>query len=389
MGVSAGAESLDLQGEVASGGHGCGECVRLRDQVRRLTLIAQDQAKTILNIMEDCPPDAPSLAIVYYFWSQARGGEKCWKLIWNRIKPLIDDMGDLPAPLMTPLKWDEFRARRRTQITNRGAPPCDQTLNIELIYAKQLLTFAVERELIKRNPLSAARRVGKPYRRETRLSKGDIDRLLRQAEDLVDGRLREGDDDGNRAAQLQAFILCIFDSMLRFGEARGLRVDRIREDGTGELFASETKSKRWRSIPVTARTIEAIQKINRPEGTPYVFARTAKSLIGATTMRGWFRWACEESGVDERATPRDRQVRPHDGRAGGATFADENGARATAIRDALGHVALATTEIYLRSEAQENARHVAEVMALATEGPRRGPRRVAPKKKGAQIKITR
>src|SRR5579863_2465374 len=116
------APGLDEQGEVASGTGGCGECVRLREQVRRLTLVAQDQAKTILNITEDCPPDAPSLAIVYYFWSQARNGEKCWRLIWNRIKPLIDDMGDLPAPLLTPLKWDEFRARRRTQLTKLGAP---------------------------------------------------------------------------------------------------------------------------------------------------------------------------------------------------------------------------------------------------------------------------
>lgn len=367
--------------------------MRQREQVRRLTLVAQDQAKTLAAITDECPPDAPSLAIVYWLWSQARGGEKCWRLIWNRIKPLIDDIGDLPAPMMTPLKWDEHRARRRTQATKLGTPPCDQTLNIELIYAKQMLSWAVERCLIKRNPLAAARRVSTISQRETRLTKGDIEKLLAAADDVVDGRLAEGDDDGRRAAVLQAFILCCFDEMLRFNEARHLRFDRIREDGKVELLATETKSKRRRFVRLTPRTLEAIAAIPRVDGSGYVFAAAADSLLGETTLRGWFRRACEIAGVDERATVRDRQVRPHDARAGGATTADEGGARATAIQAALGHSSMETTVRYLRSEPEENARHIAEVMVRETEAPRRGPRRAplvtGAKKKARKSKFSR
>ena len=93
-------------------------------------------------------------------------------------------------------------------------------------------------------------------------------------------------------------------------------------------------------------------------------------------MRDYFRRACVLSGVDARATEQDKRVRPHDARAGGATTADENGARARAIQRTLGHSSLRMTERYLRSEDQENARHVAEVMERAT---RIGPKRAAPR----------
>ncbi len=384
--MSATAHAGDVQDDQ---GGGCGECVRLRDQVRRLTLISQDQARALSEITSECPPDAPSLACCYWLWSLARSSEPCWRMIHNRIAPLISSLGDLPAPMMSPLKWDAHRAMRRTQITKLGTPPCDQTLNIELLYAKQLLAWSVERGLIKRNPLTAAKRVKTISQRETRLTPGDVDRLLSAADDVVDGRLADGDDDGQRAAKLKAFTLACFDSFLRFNEARHLRFDRIREGGAVELLATETKSRRRRSIRLTPRTLEAISVIQRVPGSDYVFASEAGGLIGETTIRAWWRRACEISGVDERATLRDKQARCHDLRAGGASAADEAGARATAIKTALGHQSITTVERYLRSEAEENARHIAEVMVRATEEARRGPRRAPVRKKTRQSKFTR
>jgi integrase len=103
--------------------------------------------------------------------------------------------------------------------------------------------------------------------------------------------------------------------------------------------------------------------------------------VGEETLRIWFRRACEISGVDECATLRDKQVRPHDLRAGGATAADELGARPSAIRDALGHSSLVMTERYLRSEGRKNVRSVAAVMSqLSTSAPvRPRPRRAGRK----------
>ena len=362
----------------AAAGLLCGECDRLREQVRRLTLVAQDQARALAELTDECPPDAPSLAYVYWKWSDARRAEKGWQQIWNCIRWLISDLGALPAPLMTPLAWDGFRARCKLRVTPRGGPPCDATLNLYLVYAKSMLNFAVERGMIKRNPLVAARAVPTLCQRETRLTPGDIDKLLEAADDVINRRLREGDDDGSRAKLLKAFVLCIFDSMLRFTEARKLKLNRIDEDGGVELLASETKSKRRRLVTLTPRTLEAIRAIRRPGGAVYVF-EDARGLVSDNRMRDYFRRACVLSGVDARATERDKQVRPHDARAGGATTADEHGARARAIQRTLGHASLRMTERYLRSEDRENARHVAEVMDLATRRPPQRAGRISKK----------
>lgn len=351
------------------------ELSEAHEQIAQLTATVADQAKTLAAITDDAPPWAPSLAIVYWLWAETMRYRPSWHHVWNRVSPLIRLIGDLPAPLLTPLRWDQHRAVRRTEPTHLGACPKDITLNMELSRAKQMLTWAERQGLIKRNPLIHARHVPTIIQRETRLTLDDLERLLIAADDIVDKRKADGEDDGRRAKQLKAFMLCCFDSMLRFGEAHHLRRDRIREDGSYELLASETKSKRRRLIRLTPRSLSAITAIEPVAGTSYIFVHRTGKLVNDTTIRAWFRRACEISGVDERATPLDKRVRPHDMRAGGATAADENGARATAIRTALGHSRMSVTERYLRSEAEDNARHVAEVMVQATTPVRFASRR--------------
>lgn len=387
--VAPASDLAESQGETAPGHHGCGECVRLRDQVRRLTLVAQDQAKAIAELTDETPPWAPSLAIVYWQWSDAKRDSHSWKHCFNRIRPLISNLGDLPAQQMSPRHWDQHRAWRKTQLTRFGTPPCDHTLNMELQRAKEMLDFAVERGLMKFNRLTPAKMVKTISQRETKLSADDIERLLEAADDVIDERLCEGDDDGQRSAILRAFILASFDSMLRHNETRHLRRDRMGPGGVVELLATETKSRKRRTIVLTPRTIEAIAKIVPTPGNPYVFVSPeTKGLIGENTIRTWFRKAAKISGVDARATPRDRAVRIHDCRSGGATLADANGARPNAIRTAMGHGQISTTEKYLRADEESNAHEIAEVMIEATTGDRRGPRkspwRIESKKKRAK-----
>jgi integrase len=127
---------------------------------------------------------------------------------------------------------------------------------------------------------------------------------------------------------------------------------------------------------LTPRTLEAISAIPRHPSSHAVFVRPATGdLLSEQTLRAWFGKARELAGIDAYAAPGEGRIRPHDLRSGGATTADERGARATAIRDTLGHASTKMTERYLRSGALDNARHVAGVMS---EAPRIGPRRAAP-----------
>jgi integrase len=287
---------------------------------------------------------------------------------------VVDELGDLPAIKLTPDKWAlHVTMRKQTAKGRYGEPIKDSCLNLELGRAKEMLTWAVNAKLIKFNPLTPAKAIKTVAHRETWLAPDYVDRLLLAADDVVDKRLAAGDDNGLRAKVLKAFILCCHDSMLRFNEARNLRRDRIGSDGRVELAARETKSKKRRTIFLTPRTMEAIARLPVNPRIPYVFADEAGQIV-ERRIHYWFRRACEIAGVDAYAAPGERQIRPHDLRASGATTADENGARATAVRDALGHSLLSTTEKYLRSERRENARMVAEVIVAATD-KRRGPKR--------------
>jgi len=204
-----------------------------RGQIDQLTGIAADQAKAIAELTDECPPWAPSVAIVYWLWSDACRAKRSWHLMWARIAPLVSAVGALPAPKLTPLVWERHRATRKL------LGLCDATINLELGYAKQMLNWAVDHGLIKRNPLQSAKAVRTVSRRETRLTPEDVEKLLAASDDVVNRSLLEGDDTRFRGPLLRAFILCMFDSMLRFNEARLLKLDRILGDGSYELWGSD------------------------------------------------------------------------------------------------------------------------------------------------------
>jgi integrase len=321
-----------------------------------LTATVRDQAKALANLTDDVGPAPPTLATVYWLYGPTRWGSTSWVWEVNRLKPLIRLIGDMPAAKLTPLAWEGYRAQRMTEPDRRGKPPADALLNLELARAKQLLNWAVRHRMVKFNPLASARKVKTADRRETWLPVADVERLLAACDDVVDRRRVDGDDDGLRAKALRAFVLACHDSMLRFGEAAAVirRRDRIAADGRFELAGRETKGGKGRTVFLTPRTIEAVASL------PPV-------KLGRQQLYRWFREACRLSGVDSLVAPGEVRIRPHDLRASGATTADENGASATAVRDALGHADLSTTQIYLRTEKAENARSATEVMIGATE----------------------
>lgn len=345
-----------------------------RLQIEKLTAIARDQAKALAELTDESPPWAPSVAIIYWLYWPTCLARANWRKIWNRLIPFVDAVGDMPAMKLTPATWTAHRGRRRMDPSPvTGKPPKDSTLNRELERAKEMLDWAVENKLMKYNPLRPAKAVPTVTRRETALPTADVDRLLAAADDVVDRRRADGDDDGFRALVLRAYVLCLHDSMLRPGEARSIQRDRIGPDGRVEVWSRESKNKKRRSVFLTPRTLEAVAALPSDPSCPYLFARDGAQL-GGRLLSYWFRALAKVAGIDVLAAPGDDSVHAHDLRASGATTADENGARATAIRDALGHKRLATTEIYLRSGQAESARSVSQVMIAATE-KRRGPRR--------------
>lgn len=340
--------------------------MRLRAANMTLTATVRDLSRALAELTDECPPSAPSLAIVYWLWSETQWAKKSWRTIHARIIPLVDAMGSLPAPKLTQVIWDHHRSRRRLM----GL--ADTTLNLELVWAKAMLAWAEENDIIRRNPLRNARTVEVISQRETRVRPSDLESILAACDDVVDKRKGDGDDDGRRSLVVRAFALAYFDSLLRFNEARNLMHERIQPCGLVDLLASQTKSKRRRTVQLTPRTLEAVSALG---SAGYVFTASDGTLISESTLRHWFNRARDLSGVNRLATVKDKRVRAHDLRAGGATALDEAGARATAIQAAMGHASFQTTRAYLRTPGNEAAAHCCDKMQEATRmGPRRAPR---------------
>lgn len=342
-------------------------------EIKELRRTLASQARLLSLLAPETHPAAPSLNCVYWLYAPSRWHGKSWPVEWRQLRNSLDSLGEMLAPDVTPVVWEAHRSRRR------AAGVCEYTLNLELGRLKALLNWAVETGMIKFSSLAAAKYVKTKSRRETKLKGFDVEAMLIAAEDLADGRRREGDDDGRRSKQLRAFILLCFDEMLRTSEARGIRRDLIEPNGDVSVTGKGDKT---RIVNLTPRTREAIAEVPEHPGTPDVFVdpRTGK-LLSRKTMRNWFNWACAHGGIADHGAP-NKKATPHRLRHAGATQADERGADPNALRIALGHSDLSTTQRYLHREEKESARHVAAIMEGATRAPPRSVRksRIGPKK---------
>jgi integrase len=350
------------------------EWLRQRLRIEELIQTARDQARTIAELTGAEPGAAPSVACVYWLYAPTRWDDRCWPGIVSRIRHAVDDLADRPANLVTPLVWEQHRARRKQLVSRLGRPVTDETIAQSFVQFRAMLKWAARHGMIKRNPLDDMKTPPVSRTRETSITPLDLESLLARAEDIADGRMAQGDDDGQRCARLTAFLLLVFDSMMRPGEARMLVRSRITPDGVYELRGSESKGKRPRTLALTPRTLEAIKAVHPVGGSPHLFANpeTGRPFSGVTVGK-WFRRARDLAGLNALAAPADRRLVMHDLRASGATTADLAGARPQAIKVALGHASLNTTQRYLRSSRISDAREVGAIMEKAT---RRAPHKV-------------
>ena len=327
-------------------------------EIKELRRTVAHQATLLKNLSSETHPAAPSVNCVYWLFSLAHEHETSWKERRNRLLPSLRGLGTLLAPDLTPVVWARHLASR---IAEKNA--CAHTRNIELGRLKGMLNWAVDNEMIQVNPLRAVKKEKTVSRRETELRYYDIDNLLAAVEDVGDRRLCDGDDDGSRAKKLRAFVLCCFDSMLRFREAHSLDRDAISPEGDVTVLG---KGKKLRTVRLTTRTLEAIRDI---PGKGRIFPESP------ATYRRHFRWACEHGRLDAKAAPRDRRIVIHHLRHAGATEADAAGVRPGALQIALGHASMRMTERYLHRDKDAAAREVARAMERVP------PRRAVNKKR--------
>lgn len=275
----------------------------------------------------------------------------------STMKPFMARFGAVQVAKFTARDWADYQndpaTKERYCVTTRG---------IQLRRAKAMFGWAVATERIPFNPLDKVKHEKPKPPRETEISHDDEAAVLRR----VDGLMR-------------AFILAAIDGGMRRDEVRLLEWNDVDFDaGTVTLHAAKTKGKQRRVVRLTPRALEAIRKLPRYPGCPYLFAsrHTRLPYAGSTIYRRW----CEAiEAAKVKPAPGDESVRLHDLRAAFCSRLARLGAPVPAIQKLIGHRSIQTTQIYLRV----NAKDVEDAYALLRESQRKAPQR-APRREGAQ-----
>lgn len=285
---------------------------------------------------------------LYSRWEKVRRFTRSWRLERVRLEPFVRLAGDRFADEITPEAWADIRATRAYETsptTHRRLSA--ETLDTELLRARQMLKWAAKSGHIAFNPLEQARGAGTSRKRETWLNWEQVETLL-----VATGANR----------MLHAFVLVQVTTGMRISEALLMRHDRIGGDGVITINSVQTKSKRKRIVALSPRALKAVQELPRHWSSPFVFwSKTAKA-VNQKTMSRWFRIAVERCGLDSICADGDKRLHIHDLRHSHASLADAAGASPTAIRDQLGHADLRTTERYLHRRQADRALEMAALM---------------------------
>lgn len=338
------------------------ELAEARKQIGTLVAIVGQQTPILAGLAP--AQKQTTVAQLFAEYEKVRGAETSWRAIRSKLAPFVKRLGSLRVAEVTPTVWAEHVAALKT--TPRDKPLADHTINLGLGRAKEMIDWGVRAGYADFNALKPARPIKTISARETFLTEPQIQELLGGISDLPTMHAR---------VVTRAFILCALDGMMRFNEVRNLRRDRINKDGAVELKAKQTKSRKRRMVGLTPRALAALNEIPPVLGTSQIFANPDTGrLYGVSTIQAWFRVACIASGVDKYAAEGEK-VLIHTLRHSGATAADARGASPMAIKEALGHSSIATTERYLHRHRENSAREMARLMADGADAERKGPHR--------------
>lgn len=295
---------------------------------------------------------------LYKPYAVAKGGRRSWKIIEGKLRPILEAFGDRDAMSLRVSDTEDYRASRRLIEFpgGKGRTYSDLSINFELQWLKAILIWATRGGRIPHNPLASMKDAKCKKTRKTSPTEDEITLLLDAADTLM-----------------RAIVLLASDSGLRRDEARCLRWDWIDEPNRViNLPAWATKSQKDRTVPVTARTFEALKLMPRHLRSPFVFINPRSKLErpydGATIDR-WFKDIVDEAGI--QAARGDGRVHIHDLRHSYARRAARAGVRVEIISLILGHATLQQTMVYLQTGDED----VIDALDTFEDGLRKSARR--------------
>lgn len=266
-------------------------------------------------------------------YAKVRNKKKSWKRKQTSLKALNQFMGNLKLDAITPIQLHKF-VRYRKSCGLAAA-----SINRDLATIKHLLSYAVECGVIDSNRVEKFKSLKEEQKERPRFSDEQIQRVI----------------DAARADCRPIFIF-IRETGCRHAEALSLQHWQIQEESGMVVFSEDTKSSKYRYVPLTQSAIEAVKALPPIEGCPYVFYN----------VKSKDRWDyCRKPWEQARESVELPEIQVKDLRRHYAINLAENGADMHDIQQMLGHASVTTTE---KHYAHFSPQHSAKKILIVLEG---------------------
>ncbi|HLV00479.1 MAG TPA: tyrosine-type recombinase/integrase, partial [Acidobacteriota bacterium] len=221
-------------------------------------------------------------------------------------------MGSTDMPSISPALLHNYVQRRKAKGLS------DASVNHDIVTLKHLLGHAVEKGLLSSNPISNFKRLRGEQKERPRFSDQQIDNVISAVR-----------------ADCRALFVFIRETGCRREEALSLTWAQVHADSRMLVFAQDTKSRKYRYVPLTDAALEAIHTLPRLRECPYVFYNPKTKDRWEHCRRPW-ETARRKAGVPNLMV---KDLRRHF-----AIKLAEQGTDMKDIQQVLGHASVATTE---------------------------------------------
>ena len=221
------------------------------------------------------------------------------------IRYLNQFMGELELESVTPAQAHKYIQRRKSHGLS-GA-----TINRELTVLIHLLTYATECGVIDSNPLERFKKLREDQKERPRFTDAEVETVIQAAR-----------------SECRPLFRFLRETGCRREEALSLQRWQVQEAARLVVFCEDTKSRKFRYVPLTETALEAVNTLPRLKNSPTVFYNTK-------TGQRWY--DCKGPWIEAREKAKLPQMQVKDLRRHFAIGLAENGADMHDIQQVLGH----------------------------------------------------
>ncbi len=269
-------------------------------------------------------------------YAKARNKRNSWKRKQTSFRALNSVLGRISLEAITPAHLHGYVARRK----KTGV--MEATINWDISAIKHMFNYAMDCGLVEENPLRNFKKLREDQKARPRFTEEQVQTVIKAVR-----------------ADCRPLFIFLRETGCRREEALSLQHWQIQEESRLVVFSEDTKSKKYRYVPLTDEALQAVQTLPRLQDCVYVFYNHETKDRWSDCRKPWEQ-AREKVGLPE--------IQVKDLRRHFAIDLAEDDANMHDIQQVLGHASVATTE---RHYAQFSPKHSAKKILKVLEGGKR------------------